>query len=196
MGLFLLCLDSWQNYSRYMQQLLMYCTLWLTERFVTKHATSILESTQAAWNQQVDSIVLITTISKLPRSTFLQWWFCSLQSVRSDALNSSFAMFVYSWNRVTVKFWRQYLQNLQSYLEIFIIHLAAAVTLLQTDSISSVSSLSTYFRDMTCFDGFYLKKSRCTCSVLEKNIHISFGPNGAPLGSRWRSTLRAASRSY
>ena len=138
MGLFLLCLDSWQNYSRYMQQLLMYCTLWLTERFVTKHATSILESTQAAWNQQVDSIVLITTISKLPRSTFLQWWFCSLQSVRSDALNSSFAMFVYSWNRVTVKFWRQYLQNLQSYLEIFIIHLAAAVTLLQTDSTTSV----------------------------------------------------------
>ena len=49
---------------------------------------------------------------------------------------------------------------------------------------------------MPCFDGLYLKKSRSACSVLEQNINISFGPNGALLGARWWSSLRAASRSY
>ena len=53
----------------------------------------------------------------------------------SDPLKSSFA---YCWNRVTVKIWSQYLQYLQSYLEIFISHLAAAVPLLETDNISPV----------------------------------------------------------
>ena len=53
----------------------------------------------------------------------------------SDALKSSFSQ---SWNRVTVKIWSQYLQYLQSYLEIFIRHLAAAVPLLETDNISPV----------------------------------------------------------
>ena len=59
-----------------------------------------------------------------------------------------------------------------------------------------ITGLSIYYRDMTCFDGLYLKKSRSACSVLGQNIDISFGPNGAPLGARWWSTLRAASRSY
>ena len=53
----------------------------------------------------------------------------------SNALKSSFAK---NWNRVTVKFWSQYLQYLQSYLEIFIHHLAAAVPLLEIDYISPV----------------------------------------------------------
>ena len=39
---------------------------------------------------------------------------------------------------ITVKFWRQYLQNLHSYLEVFISDLAAAVPLLKTDNISPV----------------------------------------------------------
>ena len=59
-----------------------------------------------------------------------------------------------------------------------------------------ITGLSIYYRDMTCFDGLYLKKSRSACSFLGQNIDISFGPNGAPLGARWWSTLRAASRSY
>ena len=182
-----------------MQQLLMYCThRKIYHKTRIKHSwihSGCLKS--ASWLHSSDNHHLQVAQVNIFAAVILQFakplhhW-----SVRSDALNSSFAMFAYSRNRVTVKFWRQYLQNLQSYLEIFIIHLAAAVTLLQTDSISSVSSLSTYFRDMTCFDGFYLKKSRSTCSVLEQNIDISFGPNGAPLGSRWWSTLRAASRSY
>ena len=37
-----------------------------------------------------------------------------------------------------VKFWSQYLQYLQSYLEIFICFLAAAVPLLETDNMSLV----------------------------------------------------------
>ena len=40
--------------------------------------------------------------------------------------------------RVTVNIWSQYLQYLQSYLEIFICHFAAAVPLLETDNISPV----------------------------------------------------------
>ena len=36
---------------------------------------------------------------------------------------------------------------------------------------------------MTCFDSLYLKKSRSAYSVLEQNIDISFGPNGAPLNA-------------
>ena len=39
--------------------------------------------------------------------------------------------------QVTVKFWSQYLQYLQSYLEIFIRHLAAAVPLLESDKWST-----------------------------------------------------------
>ena len=53
----------------------------------------------------------------------------------SNPLKSSLA---YCWNRVTVKIWSQYLQYLQSYLEIFISHFAAAVPLLETDNISPV----------------------------------------------------------
>ena len=53
----------------------------------------------------------------------------------SDALKSSLAK---NWNWVTVKFWSQYLQYLQSYLEHLIHHLAAAVPLLETDNISPV----------------------------------------------------------
>ena len=59
-----------------------------------------------------------------------------------------------------------------------------------------ITGLSIYYRDMTCFDGLYLKKSCSACSILGHNIYISFGPNGAPLNARWWSTLRAASRSY
>ena len=59
-----------------------------------------------------------------------------------------------------------------------------------------ITGLSIYYRDMTCFDGLYLKKSRSACSVLGQNIDVSFGPNGARLGARWWSTLRAASPSY
>ena len=44
-----------------------------------------------------------------------------------------------------------------------------------------MAGLSIYYRDMTCFDGLYLKKSRSACSVLGQNINISFA-------------LRAASR--
>ena len=59
-----------------------------------------------------------------------------------------------------------------------------------------ITGLSIYYRDMTCFDGLYLKKSRSACSVLGQNIDVSSGPNGALLGARWWSTLRVASRSY
>ena len=59
-----------------------------------------------------------------------------------------------------------------------------------------IASLSIYYRDMTCFDGLYLKKSHSACSVLGQNIDISFGPNGAPLGALWWSTLLSTSRSY
>ena len=59
-----------------------------------------------------------------------------------------------------------------------------------------ITGLSIYYRDMPCFDGLYLKKSRSACSILRQNIDISFGPNGALHGARRWSTLRAASRSY
>ena len=45
---------------------------------------------------------------------------------------------------------------------IFIRHLTAAVPLLETDNRSLVTGLSLY-RDMTCSDGLYLKKSRPAC---------------------------------
>ena len=60
----------------------------------------------------------------------------------SYVLNSSLAQ---SWNRITVKIWCQYLQYLQSFLEIFISHLAAAVPLLEIDKISLVCQLSSYY---------------------------------------------------
>ena len=59
-----------------------------------------------------------------------------------------------------------------------------------------ITGLSIYYRDVPCFDGLYLKKSRFSCSVLGPNIDILFGPNGALHGARRWSTLRAASRSY
>ena len=68
-------------------------------------------------------------------------WFFSVRDSEkplnhwSYSLKSSFAS---SWNRVTVKFWSWYLQYLQSYLEIFIIHSAAAVPLLKINNISLV----------------------------------------------------------
>ena len=124
-----------------MQQLLMYCThRKIYHKTRIKHSwihSGCLKS--ASWLHSSDNHHLQVAQVNIFAAVILQFakplhhW-----SVRSDALNSSFAMFAYSRNRVTVKFWRQYLQNLQSYLEIFIIHLAAAVTLLQTDSISSV----------------------------------------------------------
>ena len=58
---------------------------------------------------------------------YLQQWFCSVTSPC-----------IFEWNRVTVKIWSQYLQYLQSYLEIFIRHFAAARPLLETDNISPV----------------------------------------------------------
>ena len=59
-----------------------------------------------------------------------------------------------------------------------------------------ITSLSIYYRDMTCFDELPLKKMRSACSILGQNIDISFGPNGAlHIALQW-STLRAASRSY
>ena len=59
-----------------------------------------------------------------------------------------------------------------------------------------ITSLTIYYRDMPCFDGMYLKKSRSAWSVLGQNIDTSFGPNRALLGARWWYTLHAASRSY
>ena len=56
-----------------------------------------------------------------------------------------------------------------------------------------ITGLSIYYRDMTCFDGLYLKKSRSACSILGQNIDVSFGPKGARLCARWWSTLRASS---
>ena len=82
-----------------------------------------------------------------------------------------------------MKFWSQYLQYLQSYLELFISHLASAMPLLKTDNISPVCRYIIEM-DMTCSDELHLKKSRSACSVLGQNIDISFGPNGAPLGAR------------
>ena len=35
-----------------------------------------------------------------------------------------------------------------------------------------ITGLSIYYRDMPCFDGLYLKKSRSPCSVLEQNNDI------------------------
>ena len=85
---------------------------------------------------------------------------------QSDALTSCFAL---SGNRVTVKIWSQYLQYLQIYLEIFICHLSAAMTLLEIDSISPVCRyiIEIY---MPCFDELHLKKSRSACSVLGQNM--------------------------
>ena len=52
-----------------------------------------------------------------------------------------------------------------------------------------ITGLLIYYRDIICFDGLYLKKWRSACSVLGQNIDIPFGPNGAPLGARWWSTI-------
>ena len=57
-----------------------------------------------------------------------------------------------------------------------------------------IAGLSIHSRDMTCFDGLYLKKSRPACSILGQNIDISFGPNGALHGARRWSTLRSTTR--
>ena len=58
-----------------------------------------------------------------------------------------------------------------------------------------ITDLSIFCRDMSYFDGLYLKKSRSACSCLGQNIYFFFGPDGAQLGAPWWSTLRAASRS-
>ena len=58
-----------------------------------------------------------------------------------------------------------------------------------------ITGLLIYYWDMTCSNELHLKKSRSVRRVLGPNIDVSFGPNGAPLGALWWSTLRAASRS-
>ena len=79
----------------------------------------------------------------------------------SDALTSSFAL---SKNRVTVKIWSQYLQYLQSYLEMFI-PLAK--------NRQYITCLSIYYRDMACFDELHLSKSRSACSELGQNTELN-----------------------
>ena len=70
-----------------------------------------------------------------------------------------------------MKFLSQYLQYLQSYVEIFISHLAAVETLLESNNISlRFTGLSIYYPDMTCIDGLYLKQSRSDCRILRQNI--------------------------
>ena len=77
--------------------------------------------------------------------------------------------------RVSVKFWSQHLQYLQSYLETFISHSAAAVTLLETDNISPVC------RYIVQIWHLMLAWTWKNCVLLAAfwDIHISFGPNGA-----------------
>ena len=85
----------------------------------------------------------------------------------------------------------QYLHYMQSYLEIFICHLAAAVSFLETDNIIQyITGMLIYYRDITYFDRLYLKKMHSACSILGQNIDISFGPNRALLGTlRWSTVL-------
>ena len=62
----------------------------------------------------------------------LQRWFCS---VRSPCSTEAITEVILRIKPVTVKFWSQYLQYLERYLEIFVRHLASAVPLLETDNI-------------------------------------------------------------
>ena len=110
----------------------------------------------------------------------------------SNALKSSFAK---NWNRVAVKFWSQHLQYLQSHLEIFIHHSAAAVPLLETYNISPVWPVCRYIIEIWPVLMACTWKNCVLLAVFWDKIFI-FGPNGAPLGARWWCTLRAASRSY
>ena len=125
---------------------------------------------------------------------FLLQWFCSVRS--PCALKSSFA---WSWNRVSGKFWSQYLEYLQNYLEIFIRHLAAAVPFLEssveTNNISPVLAWDILSR----YDLFWLLVLRKIVFCLQRSgikYQFSFGPNGAQLGALWWSTLRSTLCSY
>ena len=91
-----------------------------------------------------------------------------------------------------MKFWSQYLQHLQSYLEIFMRHLAAAEPLLETNNISPVCRHIMEICPvlMTCTEkiAFCLQHSGTKYTkmkyLVDISVDISFGPNGAPLGAR------------
>ena len=121
---------------------------------------------------------------------FLQRLFCSVKSpCVTEAMNWSYpshsAETKLLWN-FGVSTW-YYLQYLQSYLEIFFCHSAAAVPLLESENISHVCQ---YISRYALFQWLVPEKIAFSlgraCSVLGQNIDISFGPNGpaAPLGVR------------
>ena len=85
----------------------------------------------------------------------------------------------------------QYLQYLQSNLEIFIRHLAAAVL---ARNRQYITGLSIHYWDKSHFWWLVPVKLRECClqhSRTKLVYRYSFGPNGAPLGARWWSTLRS-----
>ena len=96
---------------------------------------------------------------------------------------------------------QSYCENLESVLSVFAklswnFHLSPRGCSALAENRQYITDLSIYYWHMAYFDGVYLKKLYSACSLLGQNIDISFGPNAAPLGARWRSTLRAAPRSY
>ena len=79
-------------------------------------------------------LILISQILAKCNGRFLQRWFCSLRSsCITEAMHWSHPL-----HRAETELVTQYLQYLQSYLELFICHLTAAVPLLKIDNISPV----------------------------------------------------------
>ena len=65
-----------------------------------------------------------------------------------------------------MKFWSQNLQYLQIS---WIFHSSLRVWSAFAGNRQYIADLSIYYRDMTCFDGLYLKKSRSACTALQSS---------------------------
>ena len=93
---------------------------------------------------RIDMILISQILAKF-NGQFLQLWFCSVRSpCITEAMYWSHpshgAETELLWAETVLLWvtWSQYLQYLQSYLEIFISHLAAAVSLFEINNISLV----------------------------------------------------------
>ena len=93
-----------------------------------------------------------------------------------------------SRNKKVLHYWRLLEQSIEVLLkfQVFICYLAAAVSLLETNNTKDfITGLPTYYQDMSCLDGLYLKNCVLLTAFWDQisTSNVLFGPNGAPLST-------------
>ena len=137
--------------------------------------------------------IFVSQILAKCNGRFLQLLFCSVRS--SEPLHHwryvLKSVFTYSWNRVTVKFWSHWVSSC-SICKLFMTLKFSSVTKRLHCPCRKPTKYHkfVYFRNMTCYEGLYLKKIAFCLQHSWTKYHW------APLGTLWWSTLCAASCSY